>query len=133
MAIEGISGPSAPRRATRPRPPPAGGFAVPGSAAAATTGAAPATGPAALSSMLTLQELGSEAVADREARRHGQDLLMALAELQRSLLTATDDTIALQHLARLSGTVPLAADRRLAAMLSAIVVRARVELARRQL
>jgi protein-disulfide isomerase-like protein with CxxC motif len=82
--------------------------------------------------MLTLQELGGETVADREARRHGQDMLAALAALQRALLGGSDDVATLQRLAELAVAVPLATDRRLAAMVSAIVVRVRVELARRQ-
>jgi copper homeostasis protein CutC len=56
-----------------------------------------------------------------------------LAGLQRALLTSGDDTAALQRLAELAAVVPRAADRRLAAMVSAIIVRVRVELARRQL
>ena len=56
-----------------------------------------------LGSMLTLQELGGETVADREARRHGHDMLAALAELQRALLGGGDDRAALQRLARSGG------------------------------
>jgi hypothetical protein len=85
-----------------------------------------------LGCMLTLQELGSETVEDREARRHGHDMLAALSMMQRRLLTGGDDVGALQHLAELAAAVPRATDRRLAAMVSAIVVRVRVELARRQ-
>jgi hypothetical protein len=93
------------------------------------TEAAPA---AALASMLVLQEMGGEAPEDREARRHGHDLLDALAALQRAVLTGGDDAAALERLAGLAATVPHAADVRLAAMVSAIVVRAKVELARRR-
>jgi hypothetical protein len=53
--------------------------------------------------------------------------------LQRALLAGSDDMVALRHLAELADAVPQATDRRLAAMISAIVLRARVELARRQL
>ena len=103
-----------------------------GPAAAGPAGAAPEAEAVSLTSVLTLQELGSETEADREARRHGQDLLTALAELQRALLSGAGDVAAMQHLADLASAVPRAADRRLAAMLSAIVVRVRVELARQQ-
>lgn len=109
------------------------GFSVPlqpassGVATAATEVSAPA-----LSSMLTLQELGGETVQDREARRHGQDMLAALADLQRALLSPGTDGAVLARLAALAASVPRATDRRLAAMVSAIVVRVRVELARRQ-
>jgi hypothetical protein len=85
-----------------------------------------------LASMLTLQELGGETVQDREARRHGQDMLAALADLQRSLLSPDGDPSVLARLAELAESVPRATDRRLAAMVSAIMVRVRVELARRQ-
>ena len=109
------------------------GFSVPlqpastGVASAATEASAPA-----LASMLTLQELGGETIQDREARRHGQDMLAALADLQRSLLAADGDPAVLTRLAELAAAVPRATDRRLAAMVSAVVVRVRVELARRQ-
>jgi hypothetical protein len=86
-----------------------------------------------LGSMLTLQELGGETAADREARRHGRDMLATLTELQRALLGGGDGVVALQHLADLAALVPQATDRRLAAMVSAIIVRVRVELARRQI
>ena len=133
VAIEGVGGPTAPRTGTRIRPPSGTGFVLPGATpSAAATSSAAAAAPASLTSMLTLQELGGEAVADREARRHGQDLLATLAELQRALLVDGDDASALQRLAELAAAVPVAGDRRLAAMISAIVVRAKVELARRQ-
>jgi hypothetical protein len=82
--------------------------------------------------MLSLQEAGGETVEDREARRHGNDMLAALAELQRALLGGRGDGVALQRLADLAASVRHATDPRLAAMVSAIVLRVRVELARRQ-
>jgi Class II flagellar assembly regulator len=129
--IEGIGRPAAPRTATRLTTAKRGFFVPPEPAG---TDQAAAAAPLATSpgSMLTLQELGGETLADRQARRHGQDMLAALAELQRALLGGGDDTRALERLTDLAAAVPLAADRRLAAMVSAIVVRARVELARRQ-
>ena len=108
-------------------------FAVPEGGAAASNGVAGAAPTAALASMLALQEMGGEAPEDREARRHGHDLLDALAALQRAVLTGGDDAAALERLADLAATVPQAADTRLAAMVSAIAVRAKVELARRRL
>ena len=119
---------------TASRRPGASGFSVPlqPATAGATTAAAGASAPA-LATMLSLQEMGGETVQDREARRHGQDLLAALADLQRLILSAGNDGAALQRLADLAASVPLATDRRLNALVSAIVVRARVELARRQL
>ncbi len=129
--IEGIGGPAAPRTASRTRT--KSGFVVP--TETAETGqamAASATHATSLASMLTLQELGHETVQDREARRHGQDMLAMLAELQRALLGGGDEVAVLHQLAELAAAVPRASDRRLAAVLSAIVLRARVELARRQ-
>jgi hypothetical protein len=129
--IEGVGWPNAPRAAARVMARP--GFSVPHEPAAAGQAAATAALEApSLGSMLTLQELGGESPADREARRHGQDMLAVLTELQRALLCDGDDAAATQRLRDLLAAVPLATDRRLAAMISAIVVRARVELARRQ-
>ena len=112
----------------------ASGFSVPPEPtnAGATTATAEASAPT-LATMLSLQELGSEGVRDREARQHGQDLLASLADLQRLILSAGSDEAALQRVADLVASVPLATDRKLNAIVSAIVVRARVELARRQL
>ena len=81
--------------------------------------------------MLSLQEFGGDAAADREASRHGQDMLSALAELQRALLGGVDTVETMQRLAELATAVPRAADPRLAALVSAISIRVRVELARR--
>jgi Class II flagellar assembly regulator len=109
------------------------GFSVPlqSEASAGATATTEASAPA-LASMLTLQELGGETIQDREARRYGQDMLAALADLQRSLLLPDGDSAVLARLAELAASVPRATDRRLAAMVSAIMVRVRVELARRE-
>ena len=130
--IEGVGWPTRPRAVSRPTS--RSGFTMPPepvdtdhATAAAET---PAMSPA---SMLTLQEVGGETVEDREARRHGNDMLAALGELQRALLAGGGDAGVLQRLMDLAASVPRATDLRLAAMISAIVVRARVELARRQL
>jgi hypothetical protein len=82
--------------------------------------------------MLSLQEFGSETVEDREARRRGHDMLAALAELQRALLSNGGDEQTLERLAELADAVPRATDPGLAATISAIVLRVRLELARRQ-
>ena len=131
-AIEGIGWRAAPRIASRTAAKP-GSFVVPSQPDGAEPSAAAAAPQSAASgSMLVLQELGIGTVADREARRHGQDMLAALATLQRALLTGRGDEPALRRLADLAATVPVAADARLAAAVSAILVRVRVELARRQ-
>jgi len=133
-AIEGIGRTTSTRPGYRTTAPTEAGFALPPEPSAAGTTASTAAVPmASLASMLTLQELGGETAEDRDARRHGHDLLALLGELQRSLLAGSDDAATLTHLADLAAAVPHATDRRLAAMISAITVRVRVELARRQL
>ena len=129
--IEGIGWPTTPRVANRIAA--KSGVFVPPEPASTGQATAAAVSHVALGSILTLQELGGETLADREARRYGHDMLSALAELQRALLLGSDDDATLQHLAELAATVPRATDRRLAAMISAIILRARVELARRRL
>jgi hypothetical protein len=129
--IEGVGWPTTPRVASRVAA--RAGFSIPAEPAGTSQMAASAaTHATSLGSVLTLQELGGETVSDREARRHGRDMLATLAELQRALLGGSDDVAALRRLAELALAVPRATDRRLAAMVSAIVVRVRVELARRQ-
>jgi hypothetical protein len=132
-AIEGVGRPTTVRLGSRASASSGTGFAVPvepGATSQAASAAAPA---ASLASMLTLQELGGETVEDREARRHSQDMLALLAGLQRALLAGSDDMATLTQLAELARAVPRATDPRLAAMVSAIALRIRVELARRQL
>ncbi len=82
--------------------------------------------------MLSLQEFGGETVQDRTARRRAQDLLAGLAVLHRMLLGDPGDTETLRRLADLAEAVPAASDPGLAAIVASIVLRARVELARRQ-
>ena len=135
MAIEGVGWRSPPPLGSRPANRSGAGFAVPADRTAGTATATAGTTepePASLGAALTLQEMGAETVADREARKHGHNMLALLAALQRGLLDGVDNIAALQQLAKLAGAAPLATDRRLAATLSAIVIRVRVELARRQ-
>ena len=119
-----------PRRAAPPGAGAAGGFAVaePGPGVA---GPAATTATAALDGLLQLQEFDDTATRDRQARRHGHALLQELAELQRSLLGDGPLEGVLDRLNSLVETLPLAADPGLAATISAIALRARVELARR--
>jgi hypothetical protein len=81
---------------------------------------------------VTLQEFGGNAGADRQARRRGGDMLSVLAEVQRAMLGGADTAETMQRLADLAASVPRAADPHLAAMVSAIILRVKVELARRQ-
>ncbi|HEY6439078.1 MAG TPA: flagellar assembly protein FliX [Acetobacteraceae bacterium] len=130
--IEGIGWPIRPRAVSRAAS--RSGFTMPPEPADTSQAAAAAETPAmSPASMLSLQEVGGETVEDREARRRGNDMLAALGELQRALLAGGGDAGALQRLVELSASVTRATDPRLAALVSAIVVRARVELARRQL
>ena len=133
MAIEGVGW-----RTTAPvgrRPSRSGaGFSVPADQPSGTaTAATRATQPASLGAVLTLQEMGAEAVEDRKARKQAQNMLALLAALQRSLLAGVDNIAALQQLADLAAAAPIATDPRLAATISAILLRVRVELARHQL
>lgn len=94
-----------------------------------------------LESLLSLQEVGGaeDAAAqaaqarrarDRAAQGRARALLATLAAVQHSLLCG-DDGGAADRLRALLEDVPDAADPALAALASAIVLRARVELARR--
>jgi hypothetical protein len=132
MAIAGVGWQTVPTLNSRAAVRSASRFALPAQAEVAQTGDVSPAEPASLGSALMLQELGAETVTDQEARRHGRDMLALLAALQRGLLSGVDNVGSLQQLAELAASVPRATDRRLAAMISAIVVRVRVELARRQ-
>jgi hypothetical protein len=110
---------------------PAGGFSVPaGGAAPAGAEAAGGAAEVSLAGLLALQEAADEPVRDRQARRRGHDLLAELAALQRELLAGPPDLDRLERLAALAREVPDAADPRLRAVVQAISLRARVELAR---
>jgi len=130
--IDGIGRATPTRSSASTKRPQSGGFAVPAEPSA--TGhaeAATQTEEVALTSMLSLQELCGDAAADRDASRRGADMLSALAELQRALLGGVDTVETMQRLAELAAAVPRAANPQLAALVSAINIRVRVELARR--
>ncbi len=107
------------------------GFSVPAGTAPAcpeVRGVAQSA-PVQVSLMLALQEQAGAEAGDREARRHGQRLLAALAELQRALLCGTQaDT--LRELSRLCEEEEHAVDPALAGVIRSIRLRARLELAR---
>jgi hypothetical protein len=131
----GITGPFGPGgvRETAPRKAAAKSrFAVPHDAAAETAAPAESAAIGGLEAILLLQEASDASVADREARRHGRDLLAALAALQRAILAAGGETGAvLAHLATLAEISPMEArDPALRAVVAAVVLRAKVELAR---
>ena len=102
------------------------GFALP----AGRPNAAPAALP--LGALLAVQEAaGGEPPGERAARRRGRALLAELAGLQHDMLGAgtTPDRLAALR-ALVAEALPPPADLALAAALAAIVLRARVELAR---
>ncbi len=111
------------------------GFHVADGPAAPTAGTAAGeaedVAEASLAGLLALQEeLDGGTVRDRGARRRGRDLLEELAALQRDLLSGAPDPARLARLADMADSVPEAADPRLRDVVSAIVLRARVEAAR---
>jgi hypothetical protein len=118
-------------RATAPRQV-GGAFRVPEDAADAAeqAGAIGEATPVMLGVMLAAEALERDTVRDQAARRHGHIMLAGLTALQRALLEMDDDKVALERLEGLLGDMPKAADPRLAALLAAIVLRVRVELAR---
>lgn len=126
VMIRGVGAP--PPASGGPRKPAAsGGFRLPGADSAAPSGIAAAAA-IGTPSMLALQELPDPHLADREARRRGQDILEALAALQRALLGA--GPLDPDSLARLAENVPQASDPALRAAVAALVLRARIEGAR---
>jgi hypothetical protein len=85
-----------------------------------------------LDSLLALQQVDEPTEHDRVARRHGQALLAALGRLQRLLLEDGDQAAVLEQIRTLAEATPTAADPELAAALDLVVLRARIELARRE-
>lgn len=129
--VEGIGPRTRDLLRSRPRRAGEAHFTLDTPAPPARTGAAEATMPAVAAGMLALQEAAIESPPDRAARRHGRTMLSALSRLQCALLDATDSEAALDELAMLAGDMPCATNPGLAAALHAVVLRARVELARR--
>jgi hypothetical protein len=105
-------------------------LAGPGPDAAQTAGVAAAM-PMALDALLTLQQVDEPAERDGAARRQGHALLRALGGLQRLLLEGGDPAAALEQIRVLADATPAAANPGLAAAMELVVLRARIELARR--
>jgi hypothetical protein len=84
-----------------------------------------------LESMLALQTVDEADERNRAARKRGNALIGALTKLQRAMLGAEDPSLALRALNVLASDGPEADDPQLGAILRAIVVRSRVEVARR--
>ena len=100
--------------------------AATGAATGASTGAV-----MGLESMLALQSINEAIDRDRAARERGTAMIAALTDLQRAMLTEEDPALALRSLSALAVDGPLADDPELAAVLRAVVLRSRVEVARR--
>lgn len=114
-------------------------FRVPSEAASTGATVAAASPTRGLDALLALQETAAApqdpATRDREARRHGRDLLEELAALQKALLAGGDEAGegALGRLVALLRSMPAAADPGLDGVLRSVGLRARLELARRGL
>ena len=112
-----------------------GGFSISDDDPASASGEVAVAGPTgktasvSASLMLALQESVTSEIGDRDARRHGQELLAALAELQRALLS-DDHGAALGRLLLLVRTTPTATDPELVRAINSIRLRARIELVR---
>lgn len=126
VLIRGLGPVPAPASGVRPVRAPSS-FRLP-SARSAAAGPAAGVEEVGLAGMLALQELPDWAAADRDARRRGQDLLTALAEMQRAMLGLGDGDPA--RLERLAASAPMAADPGLRDVVAAIALRARIEAAR---
>lgn len=105
-----------------------GGFHLPEEAAAGEVGQADAVG---MVGMLGLQE-NDPGARDRRAARRAEAMLDALAQLQVAMLEGRADDAALERLA-VEAEGEAAADPALATVMAGIALRARVELARRQM
>ena len=86
-----------------------------------------------MESMLALQGIDESVERDRKARKRGTAMVAALTNLQRAMLAKEDPALALHALNELAADHPLADDPGLGAILRAIVLRARVEVARHEL
>lgn len=133
--LQGIQAPgTAGVAAPRPQPLPSGAAfgarVAEQPASAAVRAPAGAVAPAALLGLLAVQEAEGDAARDRNARKRGKQMLDELARLQRALLSGRLDPSSLRALAALAGDPADAADPATAAIVRAVAVRARVELAR---
>ena len=121
--INGLGAVAAPRTAAPRRAGP-GGFRVEAEATSSPMAASAVSMP----SLLGLQEAQGDAVADRSARRHAEDALDGLRELQLALLDGSDSGG--RFLDQLTRRVPEAADPRLREVQRALLIRVAVEGAR---
>lgn len=132
MAIISGLGPASPAGRTPARPGRlAPGFNMPPTARSRAAEAAAEPPAVMLAGLLALQAEDCDEAQDREARRRGHDMLAELAALQRALLTEGGVPIdQLRKLEGLAADTPPVSDPRLRAVMEAITLRVRVELAR---
>jgi hypothetical protein len=128
--IDGLGAITKTERIGRRAASPGAGFSVPAEARADAAAPSPAAAEVSLGGLLALQEGELDTVQDRAARRHGRDLLDAMASLQHALLRGPPSPADARQLAALAAAIPPAADPRLRQVLEAIGLRAAVELAR---
>ena len=122
--INGLGGISAYRPPARKAG--AGAFRLPdGKETAAEVGGLAAV---SMPGLLGLQEAQSDAVSDRDARRHAGEALETLRDLQLALLAGAGTDLA--RLERLTRAMPQAADPGLRAVQRALLLRVAVEGAR---
>lgn len=98
--------------------------------AGAVEGGFAAAAPVELGGILALQEVEPGDVGERQARRHGMLVLQNLAVLQGCLLGGAAPEGTLQRLRTLIAAMPPVQQPDLQHALQAVVLRARVELAR---
>jgi Class II flagellar assembly regulator len=84
-----------------------------------------------LGSMLALQGIDETEERNRGARKRGTAMLAALKDLQRALLGNEDPSMPLRTLSELAASESPAEDPGLIAILRAIDLRSRIEIARR--
>ena len=105
-------------------------FRLPAHAAANAADHAAAASPASLAGLLSLQETADDG-QDRRTLKHGQALLAKLSRLQRAILSGGSDQALLEELAALGQTSFETADPRLRALIGSVLLRAKIELAKR--
>jgi hypothetical protein len=110
-----------------------GGFTVDGGPEAPQQKAkVSSAGALGLETMLSLQAVDPPPERDREARRRGAAMIAALTVLQRAILTGGGTDAALRTLNDAAAADQTADDPALRDILRAIILRSRVEMARRE-
>jgi hypothetical protein len=85
-----------------------------------------------VASMLALQAVDEAVERDRPARKRATAIIAVLTRLQRSILAEDDPSSVLDALNELTADSPTAADPGLGAIVRAVILRSRIEVARRE-